>query len=73
MSPFSVTHDLSGPGALTRGLMKLPRDRVRKIIVLEDYEQYYDWLKVSAFAHYWAHLTVMLICSDSLWKQLMIV
>ncbi|EIN11868.1 S-adenosyl-L-methionine-dependent methyltransferase [Punctularia strigosozonata HHB-11173 SS5] len=34
-----------GPGALTRGLMKLPRSRVRRIIVLEDYGQYYDWLK----------------------------
>ncbi|TFK53582.1 S-adenosyl-L-methionine-dependent methyltransferase [Heliocybe sulcata] len=35
-----------GPGALTRALMRLPEERVRKLIVLEDDELYYPWLKL---------------------------
>ncbi|KAG2150847.1 S-adenosyl-L-methionine-dependent methyltransferase [Suillus clintonianus] len=34
-----------GPGALTRALMQLPKERIRKIIVLEDTEQYLHFLK----------------------------
>ncbi|KAG0700711.1 S-adenosyl-L-methionine-dependent methyltransferase, partial [Suillus ampliporus] len=33
-----------GPGALTRALMQLPKERIRKIIVLEDAEQYLNFL-----------------------------
>ncbi|KAG1771801.1 S-adenosyl-L-methionine-dependent methyltransferase [Suillus occidentalis] len=33
-----------GPGALTRALMELPKDRIRKIIVLEDSECYLNFL-----------------------------
>ncbi|KAG1735117.1 S-adenosyl-L-methionine-dependent methyltransferase [Suillus paluster] len=33
-----------GPGALTRALMQLPKERIRKIIVLEDTEQYLNFL-----------------------------
>lgn len=33
-----------GPGALTRALMQLPKERIRKIIVLEDVEQYLNFL-----------------------------
>ncbi|KAJ8518146.1 hypothetical protein ONZ45_g4748 [Pleurotus djamor] len=34
-----------GPGALTRALMKLPKSRINKIIVLEDYEPYLEYLR----------------------------
>ncbi|KAH7923740.1 S-adenosyl-L-methionine-dependent methyltransferase [Leucogyrophana mollusca] len=34
-----------GPGALTRALMRLPKERIRKIIVLEDNERYLEYLK----------------------------
>ncbi|KAH7914119.1 S-adenosyl-L-methionine-dependent methyltransferase [Hygrophoropsis aurantiaca] len=34
-----------GPGALTRALMQLPKERIRKIIVLEANEMYLDYLK----------------------------
>ncbi|KAG1730783.1 S-adenosyl-L-methionine-dependent methyltransferase [Suillus lakei] len=34
----------AGPGALTRALMQLPKERIRKIIVLEDAEQYLNFL-----------------------------
>ncbi|OJA09178.1 hypothetical protein AZE42_00675 [Rhizopogon vesiculosus] len=33
-----------GPGALTRALMQLPKERIRKIIVLEDTEHYLNFL-----------------------------
>ncbi|KAJ8596602.1 S-adenosyl-L-methionine-dependent methyltransferase [Rhizopogon salebrosus TDB-379] len=33
-----------GPGALTRALMQLPKERIRKIIVLEDTEYYLNFL-----------------------------
>ncbi|KAG2031593.1 S-adenosyl-L-methionine-dependent methyltransferase [Suillus americanus] len=33
-----------GPGTLTRALMQLPKERIRKIIVLEDVEQYLNFL-----------------------------
>ncbi|KAG2132443.1 S-adenosyl-L-methionine-dependent methyltransferase [Suillus bovinus] len=33
-----------GPGVLTRALMQLPKERIRKIIVLEDVEKYLDFL-----------------------------
>ncbi|KAI6169297.1 S-adenosyl-L-methionine-dependent methyltransferase [Pisolithus thermaeus] len=34
-----------GPGVLTRALMALPRERIRKIIVLEHLEPYLDFLR----------------------------
>ncbi|THV05091.1 S-adenosyl-L-methionine-dependent methyltransferase [Dendrothele bispora CBS 962.96] len=34
-----------GPGQLTRALLKLPKERVEKIIVLEDNARYLDYLK----------------------------
>lgn len=35
---------------LTRALMDLPRERIRKIILLEDEEGFFDWLEVNPFA-----------------------
>jgi hypothetical protein len=35
-----------GPGTLTRALLGLPRDRIQKLIVLEDYELYLEYLRV---------------------------
>ncbi|KAG6918073.1 hypothetical protein DXG01_016731 [Tephrocybe rancida] len=34
-----------GPGQLTRALLNLPKERIRKIIVLENYGPYLEWLK----------------------------
>ncbi|KAK7045566.1 hypothetical protein VNI00_007398 [Paramarasmius palmivorus] len=53
-----------GPGVLTRALLKLPRERIDRIIVLEDYEKYYDFLHplealdprikvINMSGHYW--------------------
>ncbi|KAK2467873.1 hypothetical protein APHAL10511_000168 [Amanita phalloides] len=33
-----------GPGQLTRALLDLPKERIKKIIVLEDYKNYLDYL-----------------------------
>lgn len=35
----------AGPGMLTRALLALPRERIRKIIVLEEVDVYNAWLK----------------------------
>lgn len=37
----------AGPGALTRALLALPRERISKIIVLEEEVKYNEWLKVN--------------------------
>ncbi|KAG5720008.1 hypothetical protein E4T56_gene6859 [Termitomyces sp. T112] len=34
-----------GPGQLTRALLDLPKERIKKIILLENWESYIDWLK----------------------------
>ncbi|KAG6856289.1 hypothetical protein H0H87_005772 [Tephrocybe sp. NHM501043] len=34
-----------GPGQLTRALLNLPKDRVRKLIILESWAPYLEWLK----------------------------
>lgn len=40
-------HGLLGPGALTRALLTLPRDSFDKLIVLEAYPGYLEFLKVT--------------------------
>ena len=35
-----------GPGQLTRALLNLPKERVEKLIVLEDIPEYLEWLQV---------------------------
>jgi transcription factor 1 len=42
---------LAGPGALTRALLNLPKERIRKLIVIEDHEQYLDYIRVSLILH----------------------
>lgn len=37
----------SGPGALSRAMLELPSNELRKLIILEDDEQYLEALKVS--------------------------
>jgi transcription factor 1 len=37
---------VQGPGALTRALLELPKERVRKIILMEEHEPYLDYLRV---------------------------
>jgi len=34
-----------GPGALTRALLNLPKERIRKLIVIEDHEKYLDYIR----------------------------
>ncbi|KAG6830796.1 hypothetical protein H0H92_014645 [Tricholoma furcatifolium] len=34
-----------GPGQLTRALLNLPKDRIKKLIVLEEWAPYLEWLK----------------------------
>lgn len=41
-----LTIILVGPGILTRALLQLPRERIRKIIVLENAECFLDSLRV---------------------------
>lgn len=36
----------SGQGVLTRALLDLPKERIKKLIVMEDYPRYYRFLKV---------------------------
>jgi hypothetical protein len=45
-SNISWTDNLVGPGILTRALLQLPRERIRKIIVLENAECFLDNLRV---------------------------
>ncbi|KDQ57599.1 hypothetical protein JAAARDRAFT_35290 [Jaapia argillacea MUCL 33604] len=40
-----VIEAFPGPGQLTRALMKLPESRMRKLIVLEDYPPYLEYLR----------------------------
>lgn len=40
------TFEHEGPGALTRALLELPKERIRKIIVLEDQPVFHDYLQV---------------------------
>lgn len=44
--PVGLTIPLVGPGVLTRALLQLPRERIRKIIVLENAECFLDSLRV---------------------------
>lgn len=44
----SMSHH-SGPGALSRALLKMDSSRIRKLIILEDHESYLDYLKVGEF------------------------
>jgi mitochondrial transcription factor 1 len=37
----------SGPGALTRALLELPKERIRKIIILEDQELFHGHLQAN--------------------------
>lgn len=39
----------TGPGALSRALLELPKNRVQKLIILEDWDKYLDYLKVEHF------------------------
>ena len=43
---FYVLTARLGPGVLTRGLLKLPPSQVKKIIVLEESENYLKYLRV---------------------------
>ena len=38
----------SGPGMLTRALLNLPRERIKKIVLLEPVEGFAKWLEVGA-------------------------
>lgn len=40
-------HRVQGPGQLTRALLALPEERIRKLIVLESNTQYLKYLRVS--------------------------
>ncbi|KXN90833.1 Dimethyladenosine transferase 1, mitochondrial [Leucoagaricus sp. SymC.cos] len=40
-----VVEAFPGPGVLTRALLDLPKDRIKKLIVLEDYDRYYNYLQ----------------------------
>lgn len=37
-----------GPGQLTRALLNLPKGRIKRLIVMEDWEPYLEYLRVSA-------------------------
>ncbi|ESK97403.1 mitochondrial rna polymerase specificity factor [Moniliophthora roreri MCA 2997] len=39
-----IVEAFPGPGQLTRALLKLPKERIDRIIVLEDYKNYYEYL-----------------------------
>jgi len=36
-----------GPGQLTRALLRLPKERVKRVIVMEDWEGYLQYLRAS--------------------------
>jgi hypothetical protein len=38
-----------GPGALSRALLTLPPSKLKKLIILEDYEPYLEYLRVCFF------------------------
>ncbi|KAF9244873.1 S-adenosyl-L-methionine-dependent methyltransferase [Melanogaster broomeanus] len=40
-----IVEAFPGPGVLTRALLNLPKERIRKIIVLESHEQFLDFLR----------------------------
>lgn len=40
-----VIEAFPGPGQLTRALLKLPKKRIKKLIVMEDHEPYLDYLR----------------------------
>lgn len=44
--PETLMKLLKGPGCLTRALLKLPKERIRKIIILEDNEEFLRCLRV---------------------------
>ncbi|KAK1236334.1 hypothetical protein PQX77_000412 [Marasmius sp. AFHP31] len=41
----TVIEVFPGPGQLTRALLNLPRNRIEKLIVLEDIPEYLEWLR----------------------------
>ncbi|KAL9708701.1 hypothetical protein Ac2012v2_008250 [Leucoagaricus gongylophorus] len=41
----TIVEAFPGPGVLTRALLDLPKDRIKKLIVLEDVKTYLHWLK----------------------------
>lgn len=48
-----LTHEyglkIKGPGQLTRALLKLPKKRIKKLIVMEDHEPYLDYLRAGRY------------------------
>lgn len=46
-----LTITLVGPGTLTRALLQLPKERIRKIIVLENTECFLDSLRVCQYIY----------------------
>jgi hypothetical protein len=39
-------HSILGPGALSRALLTLPPSQLKRLIILEDYEPYLEYLRV---------------------------
>jgi len=56
---FPALTIVPGPGALTRALLQLPKERIRKIIVLEDWPEFLAYLRVcgQSFIPSMAHFT----------------
>lgn len=52
----------TGPGALSRALLELPRSTIRKLIILEDHEAYLEHLRVS-------QLISILLCFILMWQR----
>ena len=44
-----------GPGQLTRALLRLPKERVKRVIVMEDWENYLEYLRASGAVLSLAH------------------
>lgn len=43
----NYAEEMSGPGQLSRALLKLPPSKLKKLIILEDHEPYLQYLRVS--------------------------
>lgn len=39
---------LTGAGHLSRAILSLPRERIKKLIILEDWQSYHPYLEVRA-------------------------
>ena len=56
-----------GPGALSRALLTLPPSKLKKLIILEEYEPYLEYLRV-CFSRLWSIFNIE-IFRLSLWLE----